>query len=243
MTNVVRCDKTSGLTLKWGAGRHVTQKHAHANDSLSIVLSGTTEVAVGFETISLREGQFIWIPAGLAHVCRPIDPESFAFAVLYVVPNHPRFQSTHGYAGTVGSIDLTWFEDLASFRPGADADAVVRRIAAHCGERVLQGDRISIRAPHPIPLDGDNLLEEAGSTGTPVRRDRFRHYRSSQARYSLGPKGVRQVQRIEAAIRLLGEGYSVADVAARCGCCDQSHLVKMFRSYTGSAPSAYRESR
>jgi len=48
-------------------------------------------------------------------------------------------------------------------------------------------------------------------------------------------------QRVEAARRLLGQRHlPIAEIAARCGFSDQSHLTRVFSAHTGTSPARWR---
>ncbi|MDM0037568.1 AraC family transcriptional regulator [Variovorax sp. J22G21] len=48
-------------------------------------------------------------------------------------------------------------------------------------------------------------------------------------------------QRVEAARRLLGQPHlPIAEIAARCGFSDQSHLTRVFSAHTGTSPARWR---
>jgi AraC-like DNA-binding protein len=56
----------------------------------------------------------------------------------------------------------------------------------------------------------------------------------------LSPKAAARLMRFNRARSMLADGVGGADVAARCGYTDQSHLVAEFRRFAGAPPSAVR---
>lgn len=241
MIEMIRSEQDSRLALKLGTGpqQHATRKHAHSTDSLSVVVSGRTEVEIGFDRFLIGAGEFAWIPAGLAHLCRPINSGQFEFAVLYVTPGDSLFDPYQEGSPRRGKIDAAWFTGLSNEFRGTPSAPELHSLAKRCATVVSSAHPLPIRTPDPVPMDMGGGEPEERRTDRPEELDRFRSYRKFRARYSLGPVGVRQVQRIEHAIQLLGDGISIAEVAVHCGYYDQSHLVKVFRSYTGTTPSAY----
>jgi AraC-like DNA-binding protein len=65
-----------------------------------------------------------------------------------------------------------------------------------------------------------------------------------RAEVGLSPKAYARVRRLQAALRLLGEGpVGGARVAAEIGYFDQAHFVRDFESFTGMTPTQYTEQR
>ena len=242
MIEMIRSQQDFAPALKLGIGpaQHATRKHAHSTDSLSVVISGRTEVELGFDRLSISAGEFVWIPAGLAHLCRPIGSGQFEFAVLYVTPGDPLFDPSQEGSPRRGKIEAAWFTGLSSQFRGTLSASEWHGLVKRCATAVSGAHPLPVRKPDPVPMDLVGSEPAEPRTSRPGELDRFRRYRRSRARFSLGPAGVHQVQRIEHAIELLSDGLSIAEVAVSCGYFDQSHLVKAFRSYTGTTPSAYR---
>ena len=242
MIEMIRSEKDSALAAKLGTGpvQHAIRKHAHSTDSLSVVISGRTEVEIGFDRLVVNAGEFVWIPAGLAHLCRAIDSGQFEFAVLHVPAGDPSFDPYQHCSPRSGKIDTTWFTRLSSQTLGRPPASDLHGLAKRCASIVLRANPLPIRQADPVPMEMERSESDERRTSAPEETDRFRSYRAFRSRYSLGPAAVHQVQRIEYAIALISDGVSIAEVAVRCGYFDQSHLVKAFRAYTGATPSAYR---
>jgi AraC family L-rhamnose operon transcriptional activator RhaR len=56
----------------------------------------------------------------------------------------------------------------------------------------------------------------------------------------LGLRELRDALRLEAAVRALGSGSSVADAASRAGFTDPGYFARWFRRRTGKTPREYR---
>lgn len=67
-------------------------------------------------------------------------------------------------------------------------------------------------------------------------------YLLSEFRRHVGvrPKTLARVLRCQSALRLLGSGQSLPEVAVRCGYADQAHLNLDFRRITGLSPDGWR---
>ena len=108
--------------------------------------------------------------------------------------------------------------------------------------RVLDGDR---RPPPEVSRAWTMLLRSRGtaSVASLAREVGWseRHL-AAQFRTEIGltPKKAARVIRFDRARRLLrASGDTGADIAARCGYFDQSHLVRDFLAFTGLSPTAW----
>ena len=81
------------------------------------------------------------------------------------------------------------------------------------------------------------VVELARRCGMPVRS----FARAFQAACGRAPLAFARERRLERAARLLAEGEADLDAVAACaGCCDRSHLSRLFTRRFGVAPSEYR---
>lgn len=100
-------------------------------------------------------------------------------------------------------------------------------------------DRLS-RARARIEASGGavTVAELADDTGWSTRQlsDRFTR------EFGIGPKTACRLARFQRAYRLVQRQVPGAEVAARCGYADQSHLVRDWKDFTGTTPSAWAAS-
>jgi AraC-like DNA-binding protein len=64
--------------------------------------------------------------------------------------------------------------------------------------------------------------------------------RHCQRVFQLSPRQLLCKRRIEAAMRLLREAYSIADIGLACGYADQSAFARQFKALVGLTPREYR---
>jgi AraC-like DNA-binding protein len=83
-----------------------------------------------------------------------------------------------------------------------------------------------------LNMDLETLAKRAGLS-------RFEALRAFKKRYGLPPHAYQLCLRINYSRRLLLEGASPADVAARCGFADQSHFSRHFKRFVGVTPMQY----
>jgi len=72
---------------------------------------------------------------------------------------------------------------------------------------------------------------------------RFQALRAFKQRYGLPPHAYQIALRIGHGRKLLREGVTPADVAARCGFADQSHFTRHFKRLHGVTPAQYSRAR
>ena len=81
-------------------------------------------------------------------------------------------------------------------------------------------------------IDLETLASRAGLS-------KFQALRAFKRRYGLPPHAYQICLRIALARRLLLDGAALADIAARCGFVDQSHLNRHFKRIVGVTPLQY----
>ncbi len=69
----------------------------------------------------------------------------------------------------------------------------------------------------------------------------FHFQRMFRASHGLSPHAFLEAVRVETARRLMRDGLGLAEVAAACGFCHQSHFTRVFRAATGQTPAEWRK--
>ena len=87
-------------------------------------------------------------------------------------------------------------------------------------------------------LAGSSLAGTAYNCGWSIRQME----RAVNERTGLSPKTLARLGRFQRAVRLRSTGEAWASIAAECGYTDQSHLIRDFRQFGGSAPSSLASS-
>ncbi len=111
-------------------------------------------------------------------------------------------------------------EDRRLLLPGSGLARARERLADRLAENVTLGE----------------IAAEAGM-------GRFAFLRAFSRMYGLTPHAWVIQERVRRAQALLREGYPPADVAARVGFADQSHLSRHFKRLVGVTPGCYRGAR
>ncbi|HEX6336336.1 MAG TPA: helix-turn-helix domain-containing protein [Jiangellaceae bacterium] len=129
-----------------------------------------------------------------------------------------------------------WKRDARRF---ADLIAV-----APDGSRVLEAliaARVLGAGPPDRTVAGVVRALAAGGSGRSLAADlgySERHLRRlCQDAFGYGPKTLHRVLRFQRALRLIGAGRPLGEVAATCGFADQAHLTREVRALSGRPPS------
>jgi AraC-like DNA-binding protein len=110
-----------------------------------------------------------------------------------------------------------WLAKLVSGSPSREVEGAVRSITASRG-------RVGLEA----------LARDSGLSVRQLER-RF------LADVGLAPKPFARTVRLQSALRRIGEGHSLADVAVDCGYYDQPHMTRDFAGLARTSPAAWRQ--
>ncbi len=209
-----------GAYVKTGRGNRAERMHAHQEHSVSIVQTGSTTLSVANSALRMEAGQCVYIPPGVCHLCTPDDPATFSYRVVYWG------DAAHLSLG-LGS---ERFVSCGFAREETDGASAVAALYDSCREGNLW-----VVTPTE-PALGEKFLRDYRPGDD---ESRYRAYRRCRSRYGAAPRELATNARVERAKTLLRRGLSVAETAATCGFCDQSHFDRVFRRYTGLTPSAF----
>ncbi|CAN7392722.1 MULTISPECIES: AraC family transcriptional regulator [Ensifer] len=201
--------------------------HFHPESQLTTVHSGCRAFQVGSVILRVEAGQCLHIPAGMPHRSLAAEPEGAQCLNLYAaLPDA-------GCGPTVYSL-----RELGLSEGEADPLALLRGV----GERLQAGGRL------PGHASDDLWLGDIGVSSMTVGKIAVRHGLSREGfsrRFTrligMSPHAYRLMHRLNAARRDLRSETSVADIAAKYGFADQSHLGRHFRRVFGATPRAYGE--
>jgi hypothetical protein len=236
---IERMPNLPGAFVKRGTGARAERIHAHREHSISIVRTGATSVRIAGQTIPLEAGQCVYIPPGIPHLCSPENPALFSYEVIY-------WTEETVVGADIHVPDFAFAASLTCETSSADTRS---RVEVKTWKRENLAAFFSRYSEHPDWTRGPfrSILDGAAkrlirNPDTDPDESRFRVYRQCRSRYGISPHDVEQIVRVERAKTLLSAGRSVADTAAECGFCDQSHFTRAFRLYTGLAPVEFRHS-
>ena len=110
-----------------------------------------------------------------------------------------------------------WLGAMVRAAPSLEVDAAVTAIAGSAGT-----------------ID---LVNVATNTGLSLRQLERRFH----ADVGVAPKTFARTVRLQAALRRIAEGQTLADVAAACGYYDQPHMTRDFRRLAETSPAAWQQ--
>ena len=254
--NVRRWRRVGGLVLaevEYEPGRRI-ERHVHPHARFVLVLKGALTEIRGDETSSYgpsavlfrradephayvvsRSGALCliidmdaaWIDHARGHA--PVLARSSAFRGGFIVHLAHRL---HGEFGLRDEVSRLAIESIAL---GVLAEA--SRRASRTSERAVPSwlchARSLVERHFAEPLSLAAIAAEVGVHPVHLARSFRRAYRTTCAGY------VRQL-RVEFARRELAGGASLSTIAIAAGFCDQSHLTRLFKQYTGLTPTEYR---
>jgi AraC-like DNA-binding protein len=110
-----------------------------------------------------------------------------------------------------------WLTAIVRAAPAREVDAAVRAIAGSAGT-----------------ID---LVAVATNTGLSLRQLERRFL----ADVGVAPKTFARTVRLQAALRRIADGQTLADVAAACGYYDQPHMTRDFRRLAETSPAAWQQ--
>jgi AraC-like DNA-binding protein len=108
---------------------------------------------------------------------------------------------------------------------------LIRQLGGHEPDRLVASVAARIKARNGI-VRVEELARRVGLSQSALER-RFRRVVGSS------PKRFASIIRLRHVMRLRAEGCSLTEIAHRVGYCDQSHLIKDFRGFTGLPPELF----
>ena len=228
---------------------HAYPAHVHDQWTLLLVDTGGVDYTLGRTAQQAVAGRVTVLPPYVSHDGRSASPGGFDKRVLYVDERWLPAALTGAAVRTPSPADpeLTRAVSALHRRLGDPLEAesrlalVTERIALHLSTaagpppdrdpglaRLVRGRLDAEEAP---TLEA--LARELGTHPSHLVRVFRREYGLPPHRYVVG-------RRLDRARRLLLDGVPVAEVAARTGFHDQSHLTRHFRALLGTTPGAFR---
>ena len=127
-------------------------------------------------------------------------------------------------------------EQLAEASPGTHVDVVTRALVAALARHDLPGPRAEVGRALAGLTRGRRVQEVAADVGY------SRRHLGELVRAESGvtPKEYQRLARFERSHALVRRGVALAEVAARCGYADQSHLTREWVALAGCSPTEWR---
>lgn len=239
---ITRDTKSYPVETKQGDEFCVMKPHSHKEVSLGLIKQGVTRITIDGEEFILKEGDLIFIPPEMVHLCIPVEIDKFNFVMYY--------------------IDNRWFSDqfnleLNNLRPISAStgskgqiiidshketkDAVIELVNNHLTfekedtitQKSLEEIRLYLEHNYKDDISLDSVSESYSI-------NKYSLIRKFKKEFNLSPKAYIINLRINKSKDLLKDGMELIDVALNCGFYDSSHFIKTFKSYTGLTPENFR---
>ncbi len=239
---------------------HLYGLYFHERYALSLNEGPGGTVRYRGTTVDRRRGEIFLVEPGEVHrTLRTdwpltfsvlfIEPWVFARSIDDEKPTHwrelvtisPVVGTSHGRA-----VEALTSPDSTPLQRQEALTAYIAVLAQECSERPVA--RTTARAPeHPrVKRARDLLLDQLASPvsldqlSREVELNKFQLLRAFKERYGVPPSTYQRLARVSRARALLSADYRIADIAAECGFCDQSHFVRLFKQTVGLTPGDYR---
>jgi AraC-like DNA-binding protein len=245
--------------------RHVYHRHSHETYSFGVTEDGAQAFACRGSAHTSAAGMVMAFNPDDPHDGRAADELGFTYRMVHIGPElvtgvledaagrrigPPLFREPVVRDPALARKLRALHAALAGGAPrlrrdellAAAVSAIVRRAAASAGPspdpprdaaRIAERARRLLHDAYLDDISADDLAAVAGRT-------RYAVYRAFRTVYGLAPSDYQRQLRLRAARRQIALGDPLAEVAARCGFADQSHLSRWFARYYGVTPGAYR---
>lgn len=224
--------------------------HAHDDALVTFAPSGPYAETIDGARHVCRRGEYLLKPAGAVHANRFDLPRTRCVSIAIPVNVADTFpplrkllqapRCVRGEAGVLQSAILAELRRRDELGPLAlqgivfEVLAALARIRDDVGSESFRRARDFVHACEHRAPRLEEIAAAAGVHSAHLNRLFRRHAGVSTAEY------VRRLRAERAARDLSDSDLTIADVAARHGFYDQSHLTNSFRRYLGRSPGAYR---
>lgn len=245
---------------------HEYARHAHESTTVALVDSGAAAFVYRGESFAAPAGSSFVINAGAVHTGQSLTEQGYRYRVLYLdqvalqplLTDEPGLHRPLSYDETI-----VWDRRMAHlldrahrvlseteadplrqqqtlievcralrvrFHGRADADDQDPEPGHHRRTVALVRDYLEAHATEKV------LLQDlAGLVGLSA----YRLVRVFTGLVGMPPHAYQNQVRIRRARQLLAEGIPASNVATLVGFCDQPHLIRMFKKYTGVTPAQF----
>lgn len=240
--------------------RHEYPRHAHESATVALMDSGAATFRYKGTDFTARKGNVFLINADAVHTGRPADGTGYRYRVLYLDAEELRPLLADDADPPLLRFRQTIVQD-------PDAAELLRRTHASLagGDSVMTTESLLLRLSWlltvryggiPAPgLRGVRTRQvcvardylESHATEKVSLRDLARVAlinpydlaRAFSTEMGMPPHAYQTQLRVRIARRLLASDIPAAEVAIRAGFCDQAHLGKVFKRYTGVTPRQF----
>lgn len=239
------------------------KKHAHEEYSIGLIEQGRSCFWYEGKTETVASDRMVLLPPGLVHACNPMTPDNWRYIMLFVDAEWmkafigsrdeysfdcPIIKSLSTTAGLQKS--KTLLATIKTCKSPLEKETNILRLfeAALSGDKQTSGsDDLALFHNEPgvqrireylrdCFLEKVTLDQLAYVSGL----NKFHVIRLFKAAYHIPPHAYQTLLRVNYAKNELRKKRRLIDVAMAAGFYDQSHFIKVFKSYTGVTPEQYQ---
>ena len=238
--------------------RHVFPPHAQDTVVLGLVERGQIEVASRGISMTVAEGDVLFIPVGVVHEAHSTADDSWTYRALYLSPAQWDDVCASAGLGEVGAAARVLSDRAAHALLGGlharlsesrETENVCRSRLGAIARLVSAEERVE--DPHPAIaekldrvrgiLDHEpgrrlSLSDMARQAGL----SRFHFLRAFTRAFGVTPYAYAINRRVLNARRLLAQGRPISMAALEAGFADQAHLTRVFLKTIGVTPGEFR---
>ncbi len=235
---------------------HAYKSHVHRELSLGFIERGSTVLEIGSREYRLQAGDAILISPFVSHKCQPVNPDNWAFTMIYIRREFARglFEnSSKLHAIGISRLEPEQFRKLQNltaflkshkerFYQEVALAEVLSGLAGTVRISIDLEDRQAIRTikeymeAHFLDSLDLSTLEKRFGLG------KFALIKGFKAVYNTTPNAFQLQLKVEYAKRLLESRKSLAEVALAAGFYDQPYFSREFKKAYGITPLQYRRS-
>lgn len=239
------------------------KKHAHEEYSIGLIEQGRSCFWYEGKTETVDSNRMVFLPPGLVHACNPMTPDNWRYMMLFIDDewmkafigsrNEPSFDCPiiKSFSTVTGmQRTKTLLATIKTRKSPLEKETNILRLfeAALSGDKQTSGAG-NLESLHNEPgvqrvreylrdcfLEKITLDQLANISGL----NKFHVIRLFKAAYHIPPHAYQTLLRVNYAKDELRKKRRLIDVAMASGFYDQSHFIKVFKSYTGVTPEQYQ---
>lgn len=239
--------------------RQVFPPHAQDTVVLGLVERGQIEVASRGISMTVAEGDVLFIPDGVVHEAHSTSDDSWTYRALYLSPAQWDDVCASAGLGEVGAAARVLSDGAthallrglhARLSESRETEDACRSQLAAIARRVNEEERVE-RDPHPAVAEKldrvrgmlDHELGRRLSLSDMARQaglSRFHFLRAFTRAFGVTPYAYAINRRVLNARRLLAQGRPISMAALEAGFADQAHLTRVFLRTIGVTPGEFR---
>lgn len=237
------------------------KKHAHEEYSIGIVDQGKSRFWYEGKVDEVHSKTMVFLPPDLVHSCNPVNRNQWEYKMLYVrrewvqglmesresnILNNPIVKNV-SKCGNIKTVSRILENVKAKINP-LEKEASILAVF----ELALSGEKkvcpVNVKSEQPKLKITKEYLQNYFTQKVTLDQleqvsgvNKFHIIRLFKEQFKIPPHAFQTMLRINYAKKELGKNRQTAEIALDAGFYDQSHFIKVFKSYTGVTPDRYQK--